>query len=271
MPKEYSVPSRCKVCTKSFLARYNTGGRAAVCTLPSHKCLVEVKVLTDGRRKVISCVDRCCRDRYRKASSAQAGSPIDSRKFLNDSEFKLTREAIRKIFDADLRMALWFILETGARLGEALLVRREHLDLRPGKLSVVSIPTEKKIGHPALPVHLDNGIPFTGELRRWVEGRKAGDPLFNAGRRTMQRTLERILDKVKPNRASLVHILRHTRASRLTAAGMDPNTIRAEMRWASIELLKVYSHTTEDTIAAALGRIRVKNGRLSVRKKPGSL
>lgn len=256
MKKEYRIPARCAVCGQSFLARYNTGGRAKVCTPPSHKCPEEVKILSSGKRKVITCVERCCRDRYRKASAVQATSALDSRKFLNNAEYKLTLKAIRGIFDADLRMALWFILETGCRLGEALLVRGEHLDFRPGKLSVVGIPTEKKIGHPVLPVHLDNKIPFVGELRRWVADRKPGDPLFNAGRRTMQRTLERILDKVKPERASLVHILRHTRASRLVEAGLDMNTIRSQMRWSSIELVKVYAHTTEEKLAAGLARLR---------------
>lgn len=256
MGKEYRVPAVCRVCGAKFLARYNVGDRAAVCTSPSHKCHEEVMILASGRKKVITCVERCCRDRYRKASAAMASSALDSRKRLSDSEYKLTLKAIQKIYDADLRMSIWFILETGARLGEAGLVLKGHLDLRPGDLSVVRIPTEKKVGHPALPVHLDNKLAFVKELRDWVADKKPTDRLFTAGRRTMQRTLERILDKIKPERGSLVHILRHTRASRLVDAGLDPNTIRSEMRWASIELLKVYVHTTEEKVAKGLARIR---------------
>lgn len=249
--KDYRVPASCHVCAKKFLARYNVAARAKVCTPPTHRCQVSVVM-----GKKVSCLDLCCRDRYRRASTAMAGSAIDSRKFLNDAEYKKAREAIRAILDRNLRMALWFILETGCRLGEVLLVRKNHVDFRSGDLSVVQIPTEKKIGHPALPVHLDNKDAFTKELRRWVEEVLPGEPLFVAGRRTLQRTFGRILDRVKPERASLVHILRHTRASRLTASGMDPNTIRAEMRWSSIELLKIYSHTTEEKISKAFGRIR---------------
>lgn len=253
--KEYTIPATCHVCSKKFLARFNVGDRAKVCTKPSHKCKMTIQIV-NGREKRISCPEKCCRDRYRRASAAMAGSQIDSRKFLSDGEYKKTLAAICGLGDLGLKMALWFILETGCRLGETLLVRRNHLDWRDGKLSVVAIPTEKKVGHPALPVHMENGTPFARALRKWSDAIPAAGALFTVGRRTIQRAFERILDKVKPDRASLIHILRHTRASRLTESGMDPNTIRGELRWSSIELLKVYSHTTEEKISKAFRRMR---------------
>lgn len=255
MKDPYTIPATCSVCSIKFLARFNVGDRAKVCTKPSHKCKMEIQVV-NGREKRISCPDKCCRDQYRRASASMAGAQIDSRKFLSDSEYRKAEKAICALADEGLKMGLWFILETGCRLGETLLVRRSHLDWRPGKLSVVNIPTEKKVGHPALPVHLENGRPFVRALRKWAQGIAPAAPLFTIGRRTMQRAFERILNVVKPDRASLIHILRHTRASRLTASGMDPNTIRGELRWSSIELLKVYSHTTEEKIAKAFGRMR---------------
>lgn len=253
--EEYRVPSSCYVCSKPFKARYNVAGRAKVCTPPSHRCVSEKKIV-NGKEKKITCTQRCCRDRYRKASASMSSSALDSRKYLNEGEYRKTIKAICALPDQGLRLALWFILETGCRLGEALLVRRGHLDWRPGKMSVVMIPTEKKVGHPALPVHIDNGTRFCADLRRWAQSLKSEAPLFSVGRRRIQRTFERILDKIKPDRASLVHILRHTRASRLSESGMAPNAIRSEMRWASIELLKVYEHTSEVAVAKALGRMR---------------
>ena len=249
--RDYRIPATCHVCGKKFLARYNVASRAKVCTPPTHACKA---TLVNGKK--ISCPEKCCRDRYRRASSSMALSALDSRKYLNPAEFGKTLRAIRAIPDEALRMGLWFSLETGCRVGEITLVRRHHLDWRPGPLSVVSIPTEKKVGHPPLPVHLDNKGDFVKVLRKWADKMGREDQLFPVGVRTIQRTFEKILDFVKPDRGSLVHILRHTRASRLTESGLDPNTIRAEMRWSSIELLKVYSHTTEAKVAKALGRIR---------------
>ena len=247
---DYCIPAKCHVCGRGFKARYNVGKRAKTCTLKSHACQPGLK----GTRKV-TCLEMCCRAKYLRASASMAGSSIDKRKVLSDLEYKQTLAATKKLEDP-VGIALRFILETGCRLGEALLVRREHLERGASELSVVRMPTLKKAGHPLLPVHLDNKTPLTRELWTWAEKLKPGDELFPVGRRTLQRTLERIFDTVKPDRASLVHLLRHTRASRLTQSGLDPNTIRSEMRWASIELLKTYSHTTEEAVAAALGRIR---------------
>jgi integrase len=245
---EYRVPSKCRVCGKSFMARYNVADRARVCTPPTHKCRPGTK---NGKKTM--CLDACCRSKYRRGVAAAVGSAIDSRKFLNDAEFKkFTAEAAR--LKDPKGIAVRFIVETGCRLGESLLVRKEHLEFKAGDLSVIRIPTLKKAGHPEMPVYVMNGA-FTKDLQKWSEKLGPSDALFDVGRRTLQRVFERILDGIKPDRASLVHLLRHTRASRLSASGLDPNTIREQMRWASIELLKVYSHTTEEKVAKALKRM----------------
>jgi len=248
---DYTVPATCAVCGKKFMARYNVAGRAKACTPPSHKCR---RGKRDGRK--VSCLDGCCRSKYyRGLSKSIANSPIDSRKFLNGEEYKKVLLASKKLQNPE-GISIRFALETGCRLREVPLVRRRHLEWKDGPLSVVRIPTLKNVGHPELPVHLDNKGEFVRELRAWVKGLKSEDPLFEAAPRTLQETLERILDRVKPDRASLFHILRHTRATRLSTSGLPPNVIRAEMRWSSIELLKVYSHTTEKEVAEGLEKIR---------------
>ena len=135
-------------------------------------------------------------------------------------------------------------------------MRKSYVEFKGGPLSVVRIPTLKNTGHPLLPVHIDNHGEFMKEFRGFVKKFKPNDLLFPMSKRTFQRVFERILDRVKPDRSSLIHILRHTRASRLVRSGLDSNTVRQEMRWRSIELLKVYSHTTEESVASALGKIR---------------
>jgi integrase len=253
---EYCFDAVCHVCSQEFKARYNVRDRAKVCTKASHVCVRKTVKIPGRKDKLISCVDGCCRSKYYKGTASSATSAaLDSRKFLNDQEYAKVQAASKKLrqpFGVGLR----FTLETGCRCGETLLIRKRHLEFRDGKLSVVRIPTLKKAGHPVLPVHLDNKAPIVAELREWSKKMKPDDFLFPMAKRTFQRVFERILDRIKPDRASLVHILRHTRASRLVRSGLDPNTIRQEMRWASIELLKVYSHTTEDAVADAFGRIR---------------
>jgi integrase len=240
------------------MARYNIGDRARTCTPPKHECQRKI-VKVDGRRdKLVVCVENCCRSRHYKGSAlASAGASIDSRKFLSDAEYDRVIEESR-IVGGVFGIGIRFTLETGCRCGETLKIRKRHLDFRNGRMSIVRIPTLKKPGHPELPVHLDNssGSQIVQDLRKWSLKMKPNEFLFQMGKRTFQKVFEKILDKVKPDRSSLVHIMRHTRASRLVRSGLDPNSIRVEMRWSSIELLKVYSHTTEDKIASAFEKLR---------------
>lgn len=254
--EEYRVPSVCHVCSKEFMARYNLVGRAKTCTKKIHICKSKTVKVAGRRDKIITCVDGCCRSKYSKGTASSASSTaLDSRKFLNDQEYDKVHAASKKL-DAPFGVGLRFTLATGCRCGETLLIRKRHLEFKDGNLSVVRIPTLKKQGHPVLPVHLDNKSEIVAELRQWSKRMKPDDLLFPMAKRTFQRVFERILDRIKPDRASLVHILRHTRASRLVRSGLDPNTIRQEMRWASIELLKVYAHTTEDEVSKAFDKIR---------------
>ena len=250
----YTVPAKCHVCHKDYKARYNMVGRAKVCTPTEHKCQVKVEERLDGRRRIIQCTEQCCRSKYKKAAATMADAAIDTRKLLDDAELDEVVKRIDKLDDPE-RICLLFIIETGCRLGEALLVRTDYIEWKLGSMSVVRMPTLKKSGHPLLPVHLDNRRPFASEFKGWVSNKKVGEPLFPCAKRTLQRKLERILDEVKPERSSLVHLLRHTRASRLVRSGMPMDQVRKELRWASIELLKVYAHRTEEEVADAFSRV----------------
>lgn len=253
---EYRIDAVCHVCSRKFKARYNIGDRAKVCTSPDHVCKRKTVEIPGRRDKLISCIEGCCKSKYYKGTSiASINTALDSRKFLNRSEYEKVLNASRNLADP-FGIGLRFTLETGCRCGETLLVRKRHLEFKNGPLSVVRIPTLKKAGHPLLPVHLDNQGKFVAELRKWSSKMKPKDLLFEMAKRSFQRAFERILDQIKPDRASLVHLLRHTRASRLVESGLDPNTIREEMRWASIELLKVYGHTTEEKVSKAFKKIR---------------
>jgi integrase/recombinase XerD len=157
----------------------------------------------------------------------------------------------RKVKDT-LSVTLRFIAATGCRLGEALLVRMRDVDFRRGNLSVVKIPTLKRGGRPVRSVFLRNDHWMIAELRVIIKDKKSGKALFPVSRRGLQRRLEGILEKFKPDREGLIHIFRHTRASQLVKANVPMNTIRQQLGWSSIELLKIYAHSGEDEIASAL-------------------
>lgn len=256
MPKKlYTVPAICHCCSRKFLARYNVGGRAKVCTPPSHICKKGDKKVKGDQK--IPCVEKCCRSRYARSESSSAmDNAIDPKKVLNDEEFKKVVAETRKTKDL-LSSTLRFIAATGCRLGEALLVRRQDVDLRSGKLSVVKVPTLKRGGRPIRSVYLRNRHWVVPEIRALLNGHgKPADLLFPVARRSLQRRLEAILEKFKPDREGLVHIFRHTRASQMIAAGADWQMVRQALGWASLEMAKRYVHTGEDKISEVLDRIR---------------
>lgn len=253
---EYCVDAACHVCSREFKARYNIGDRAKVCTPRDHVCKRKIIRISGQKDKLISCVEDCCRSKYYKGISSVASDiVIDSRKFLSDVEYKKVLVASKKLKNP-FGIGLRFMVATGCWCGETLLVRKRHLEFKEGPLSVVQIPTFRKAGHPALPVHLDNKAEIVRELKKWSRRMKPDDFLFDMAKRTFQRIFERILDKIKPDRGSLVHLLRHTRARRLVQSGLDANSIRKEMRWASIKLFYVYAYKTKDEVSKAFKKIR---------------
>lgn len=253
---DYCVEAVCHVCSRQFLARYNMVGRAKTCTPPSHVCERKTVKIPGRRDKLITCTAKCCRSQYYKGSaSAMVSSEIDSRKFLNKIEYdKVIRESLK--IDDPFGISIRFTLETGCRCGETLLVRKRNLEIQPGPISIIRMPTLKKAGHPELPVDLDNNSNLAKELASWTKKLKPDEVLFQIAKRTFQRVFERILDKVKPDRASLVHIMRHTRASRLIDAGFDFNYVRKQLRWSSIELAKIYVHTEKEKTVSLMEKLR---------------
>lgn len=247
---DYRVLSTCHVCGRQFLARYNVARRAKTCTPPDHMCRRGIEY-----GKKMPCLDRCCRSQYYRGAAASAmDSAVDPRYVLTADEFDRMWKATLKLDDPE-GVTLRFIARTGCRLEESRLIFPHAVEWMPGPISIVRIPTIKRSGRPVRQVHLSNQDAYTDELRRWVKRADAEKPLFPVARRTLQRTLERILEPIKPNRASLVHILRHTRASQLIAAGADWNYVRQQLGWARLEMAKRYVHTDQKMIAQVLEKI----------------
>lgn len=240
MNELYTIDAKCHVCGKAFKARYNVGKRAKTCTGKTHRC----KRGTKNGRKLI-CVQGCCRSKYRKGAARRAiSASIDPRKLLDARQFTQFIAKTRKLEDP-IGITLRFIAETGCRLGEAFLVRPEHFVWQGGPRSTIQMPTLKQDGHPEWPVDLENEAPIIQEIRKWVKKSEAGEPVFSAARRSVQRAMKRILLQVKPDHQGTIHILRHTRASRLMRAGKDLNYVRSQLRWTSIEMAGIYTHIEE--------------------------
>ena len=200
-------------------------------------------MLEDGRRKVVRCVDKCCRSQYALAASAKMDQAIDPRKLLSNEEFSAVVRETYKALDP-IGIALRFIAFTGCRLTESTLVRSGKYQT-DGKIPMMKIPTIKRKGRPERSVDIHDPA-FAEELGKWQKTIPDGQPLFAVAKRTMQNRLQTVFKRLKIVKDALVHVFRHTRASQLSDAGFPLAYVVAQLGWSSMEMAKIYTHSNED-------------------------
>ena len=228
-------PAKCYVCGADFLARYNIGKKAKVCTPTSHICRKGDKG---------SCIYKCCRSRYLQGASSQAiNETIDTHKLLSEDEFQMVTKATYKL-RPPIGLVIRFIAGTGCRVSEALMVRREDLFTdREG--STIKIPCVKREGRPLRTVDLHDEILVAELKARKKEGGRG--VFFVAPQRTVQYNFSKILEKLGIcDKTTGIHLLRHTRATQLSRAGAKPTYVAQQLGWSSLETAKRHVKTDRE-------------------------
>ena len=163
-----------------------------------------------------------------------------------DEQHRLLESAPSK-----MRKVIALALITGARVGELLALRWEHVD--EGALTFL----ETKNGQPRRLPLSPAAAAVLGELPR-VPGRpyvftnpKTGDRYtVNGALHVFRRAVERA--GIRTGDVTL-HTLRHTAISRMVAKGYDDYTVMAVSGHSSTRMLARYTHPTEERKADAIG------------------
>lgn len=170
---------------------------------------------------------------------------------------------------ADPEWAVWWLVafRTGLRMGELRALRWDDLDLVvPGWVAVERRVTGRPDAWDVGPPKSGRGrrVPLSPDaldaLRRWprtlgtdlVFPAPCGDYRDPDGvRRSLRRACRRagVEGHVRP------HDARHTWASHLLHAGVDPETVRRLGGWSSLELVMRYVHTDEARMVEAVSRL----------------
>ncbi len=139
-----------------------------------------------------------------------------------------------------------FLLNTGARLGEALSVRWQDVNFSTGKVQLLT--TKKAARGRTAKLRF---VPMNQALREMLKGlEREGEKVFNPGiniRRKFQRAIE--LAGITRCR---IHDLRHTFASHLAMNGTPLNTIRELLGHSTITMTLRYAHLSPETTAEAV-------------------
>ena len=192
---------------------------------------------------------------------------IDRIKYLNPEELsrltQLIRDeltAVQKEFHEGLRyrkalvkrfrnyLLVLFLLETGARIGEAVLVERRHLKIHQ-KEPYIILPTLKrrKTLYRQVPVFSDELISMLTNFvlyREAVEGRKilGTDRVFGLSKRQAQDVVRRILLQVVDDTSKAhAHTLRHTFGILWTMRRLSPFTLASWMGHATLNTTMAYT------------------------------
>lgn len=158
-----------------------------------------------------------------------------------------------------------FDLETGLRCSELRSLKKEHINLTNSPrlfningASVVLYPNELLVEHSKS--DKPRTIPLSGKARRIVDilcnDATTGEYVFASPRTGGQ------LSQIKKGFAAAVqdaklenftfHDLRHTFATRLAEAGVDPFTIRDLLGHTTVRMSSDYTHSTPETRKSAI-------------------
>ena len=141
-----------------------------------------------------------------------------------------------------------FLLETGARIDEALKTQRKHLKLYDARPHV-ELPTLKRRRTMTrrVPVFSDLLITALSNFilyREAVEGRKinATDPVFTMSKRQAERVIKKILLQVVDDKTKAhPHALRHTYGVLWTMRGLNPFILASWMGHATMNTTLIYT------------------------------
>lgn len=147
----------------------------------------------------------------------------------------------------DLYRLVFFLLNTGARCGEAFGLRWRDVDLKAGVLTLYGTKKASR-GRKAEARH----IPINPALSEMLEGLpREGEQVFAMTRNNLRRKFQRAceLAQIEPCR---IHDLRHTFASHLVMAGTPLNTVRELLGHSTLTMTLRYAHLAAETKAEAV-------------------
>lgn len=183
-------------------------------------------------------------------------NPLRSLRFLREPDHRqrvLSSEEEARLLKAcpdgfslrltDLRRAIVIALATGMRQGEIYGLRWEQVDFQRQVITIERTKTGRARNIPmATPL-----VRMLESLPRSKSGRILGTRFFNE---LWQRARDRAgLKDIR------FHDLRHTAATRMTDAGVDPFTVQAILGHSSLAMTARYSHATSERTRAAAEKL----------------
>lgn len=192
-----------------------------------------------------------------KAGRLPAVPPMPRQREANRKDRYLSEDEEARLLTGDLtgawvledlrtlRLLVVFLLDTGARLGEALKLTRADLRREPGQWTVVFLDTKNG---------KDRRVPLTKRALAAALHLLDGDWMPRSTD-WCQHRFARLRREVGVSDDVTLHTLRHTCASRLVQAGTDLYAVAKWLGHSSITVTERYAHLAPSTLSALAGTL----------------
>lgn len=135
------------------------------------------------------------------------------------------------------------LVDTGLRVSELLSLKRDQLDLKTGLLTIWATKTD----HP-------RSVPMTRRVREIMEGRRTLPELFPIRYTHLQKHWQQVREHLgfADDPHFVIHVLRHTCASRLVQRGVPLAVVKEWLGHSNIQTTMRYAHLCPTNLAQAL-------------------
>ena len=256
-----------KVTLGSALANIDSG----LAAIPGNKASL---LAFFGENQVLSAITQDQVDRYRAAIKKQShiykapstrnkklmalSTVLKHHRIRTDLEFTLEREdnarqfifndeqiaQVLECFDRDSYMQDLFVylLETGARLSEALRLSKDDIRLDAGLITIWVTKTKQP-----------RSVPITKKVRAILDRRPEG---FIGGyaKDTVQRKFKRCKDMIGLPEEAVLYSCRHTYATKMLERGVDIQLLAKILGHSSLAMTSRYSKVTDVRLLDALAK-----------------
>lgn len=152
--------------------------------------------------------------------------------------------------DAEEKIVIWTLLETGIRVSELASLTRSNIDFQTHRLTVYGKGrggkrVKKGVEQPRSKRRV---IGISSRLRQLLEPYMLTHERFDVSKRTIQRIVTRVASRAGITRAASPHVLRHTFAVTALRKGIDIRTLQEWLGHENLQTTALYLNLSPDAV-----------------------
>ena len=154
--------------------------------------------------------------------------------------------------DTEYQLIVELLAETGCRVGEAVRIKRKHINLEKNSILLPTTKSNPRMMYPRKELLLKllrNSREVVDNKEGWVFPSKYGSESGHVHENTIRLHLRKVFDGAKP------HTFRHTFATRLLEEGVDLVTTRDLLGHQDISTTSIYTRVVQPRAREAASKM----------------